>query len=48
MKSNIGQDETLTAALSSGNRLELNFIQAAQNVDIVEKKKDVCVYKLVR
>ncbi len=42
------QDAVLTAALSSGTKLELNCVQADQNVDIVDKTKAVSVYKLVR
>ena len=43
-----GQDATLTAALSSGQKLELSILRAEQNVDVVQKKTGVCVYKLVR
>ena len=42
------QDAVLTAALSSGTKLELNCVQADQNVDIVDKTKAFSVYKLVR
>lgn len=48
MASKNGQAAVLTAALSSGTKLELNCVQADQNVDIVDKKKAVSVYKLVR
>ena len=43
-----GQDAALASALSSGNKLELHFLEAGPNVDIVYKKKDVSVYKMVR
>ncbi len=48
MASKNGQDAVLTAALSSGTKLELKCVQADQNVDIVDKTKAVSVYKLVR
>jgi len=48
MASKNGQDAVLTAALSSGTKLELNCVQADQNVEIVDKIKAGSVYKLVR
>ena len=41
-------DPTLAAALTSGNKLELSCFGADQNVDVIYKKKEVSVYKLVR
>ena len=46
--SKVADDPTLAAALASGNKLELTCFGADQNVDIMYKKKDVSVYKLVR
>lgn len=44
----MNQDETLAAALKSGRKLELSLFEAGTNVDVVEKKTQASVYKLLR
>ena len=41
-------EETLSSAIASGNRLEFSFLQAGQDIDVIHKKSNTSVYKLIR
>lgn len=41
-------DATLASALSSGSKLELQCLSDGANVDVVYRKKEVSVYKMLR
>lgn len=42
------QDQSLAAALKSGHRIQFNLLEAGPDIDIVDKKNDVSVYKMIR
>ena len=48
MSSDVSSEETLSSVISSGNRSEFSFVQAGQDIDVIHKKSNSSVYKLIR